>query len=102
MRQLSNKYQRMVPTKQEIEQKIKKMAVFVDSTISRASNLLDAVANDPEELEKQVRQAGKQSADFLRKQKLELEIRILKLRLQEVERKIEVERGNGEGENTQP
>ena len=87
----------MVPTKQEIEEKLQKVASLIDNTMSRASSLLDAATNDPQNLEKQARQIGKQTVTFIKKQKLELEIRILKLRLQEIDNRIETElRKNGE------
>lgn len=92
----------MAPTKQEIEQKLKKMAGFIDGTVSRASSLLDAATNDPQKFESDVRQLGKQSASYIKKQKLELEVRILKLRLQEVERQIEVKMEKQGGDNTRP
>ncbi len=75
------------------------MAKLVDGTVSRASSLLDAATNDPQRFEKQIRLLGKQSAAFIKKQKLALEIRILKLRLQDVERRIETGLGKDVEEN---
>lgn len=92
----------MVPTKQEIEQKLQKMAGVIDDTVSRASSFINAATSDPQNLENQVRQLGRQSAVFIKKQKLELEIRFLKLRLQETEKRIEEELGKNREENTRP
>lgn len=90
----------MAATKKELEQKLQKMATLIDGTISRASSLLDAAANDPEKLEKQLQQLGRESTGFIKKQKLEWELRILKLRLLDVERRITLELEKKRKENT--
>ncbi|MBU2645333.1 hypothetical protein KKI24_11540 [bacterium] len=90
------------PTKQEIEEKLQKMSAFVDGTVTQIQDLLDAAANDPHAFEKQVRQLGKHSTTFIRKQKLEIELKILRMRLREVEKRIEAELGGKDKENTQP
>lgn len=92
----------MVPTKQDIEDKLRKMAGLLDGTIARASMLLDTVAGDPGKFEEQVRHLGKQSVTLFKKQKVELEIRILKLRLQEIEKRIEIKLGENGEDVTRP
>lgn len=92
----------MAPTKQEIEEKLRKMAGLIDNTVSRASNLLDAAISNPKILESEIRTLGKQSAVFIKKQKLELEIRVLKLRLMDVENQIEGEMKKKGKDNTRP
>ncbi len=92
----------MTPTKQEIEQKLQKMATFVDGTVTRINDLLEGNKNNPQQIKKQLQQLGKQSVTFIKKQQLEVEIRVLKLRLQEVKKRIAMEQERSEEENIQP
>ena len=92
----------MTPTKQEIEQKLQRMATFVDGTVTRINDLLDLTTNNPKLIKKQLHQLGKQSVVFIRKQQLEVEIKVLKLRLQEIKKRIAIEQRSSEEENTQP
>ncbi|MBT4088480.1 MAG: hypothetical protein HOE30_08315, partial [Deltaproteobacteria bacterium] len=62
----------MTPTKQEIEQKLQRMATFVDGTVTRINDLLDLTTNNPKLIKKQLHQLGKQSVVFIRKQQLEV------------------------------
>jgi hypothetical protein len=92
----------MTPTKQEIEQKLQRMATFVDGTVTRINDLLDLTTNNPKLIKKQLHQLGRQSVAFIRKQQLEVEIKVLKLRLQEIKKRIAIEQRSSEEENTQP
>jgi len=92
----------MTPTKQEIEQKLLKMATFVDGTVTRFNDLLDVTTNNPELIKQQLQQLGKQSVAFIKKQQLEVEIKVLKLRLQEINKRIATEQERREEENIQP
>ena len=92
----------MTPTKQEIEQKLQKMATFVDSTVTRLSELLEVKTQSPQQIKKQLQHLGKQSLAFVKKQQLEVEIKVLKLRLQEVNKRIAIEQEKSEEENIQP
>ncbi|MBT4268250.1 MAG: hypothetical protein HN580_04280 [Deltaproteobacteria bacterium] len=92
----------MTPTKQEIEQKLQRMATFVDGTVTRINDLLDLTTNNPKLIKKQLHQLGKQSVVFIRKQQLEVEIKVLKLRLQEIKKRIAIEQRSSEEGNTQP
>ncbi|MBT6616209.1 MAG: hypothetical protein HOB38_29210, partial [Deltaproteobacteria bacterium] len=86
----------MTPTKQEIEQKLQRMATFVDGTVTRINDLLDLTTNNPKLIKKQLHQLGKQSVVFIRKQQLEVEIKVLKLRLQEIKKRIAIEQRSSE------
>ncbi len=92
----------MTPTKQEIEQKLQKMATFVDDTVTRINDLLEVKANNSQQVKKQLQQLGKQSVAFIKKQQLEVEIRVLKLRWQEIKKRIAIEQERSEKENIQP
>ena len=92
----------MTPTKQEIEQKLQRMATFVDGTVTRINDLLDLTTNNPKLIKKQLHQLGKQSVVFIRKQQLEVEIKVLKLRWQEIKKRIAIEQRSSEEGNTQP
>jgi|GEM_PF-2700659 len=92
----------MTPTKQEIEQKLQRMATFVDSTGIRINDLLEVTTHNPQQIKKQLQQLGKQSVAFIKKQQLKVEIRVLKLRLQEIKKRIALEQERNEEENIQP
>lgn len=78
----------MTPTKQELEAQLQRWAAIIDKSLERASRIVDAAANDPEELKKQLQLLAEQSTTQFKKRKLALEIGLLKLRLKEIERRI--------------